>query len=196
MAAIPGVTLPRSQFIDGPYVVPGFHETPGAKYDASGYSGHFEVGYHYDLGLVRATPFAGLEFGVLTADGFTETNAGLPSQIGLQFKNHSVTTLPSLLGVKFDASTDLGGEMVLSGWVKGSWKHEFAINRVTDAEFIAAPGFKLQVHGAEPAREAAAVDAGLRFQVDSSVALFTNFTGTYGGPNASYAGSAGVSIRW
>lgn len=196
VAVIPGVTLPKSQFVDGPFVVPGYHETPGAKYDSSSYSGRFEAGYHYDLGLVRATPFAGLEFGVLTTDGFTENNAGQWSEIGLRFNQHKMTSLPSLLGVKFDASTNLGGDLILSGWVKGSWKHEFAINRTTDAEFIAAPGFKLQVHGAEPSREAAVVDAGLRFTVSSNVALFTNFIGTYGGPNASYVGSAGVSIRW
>jgi uncharacterized protein YhjY with autotransporter beta-barrel domain len=196
VAVIPGVVLPKSLFVDGPYTVPGFSETPEARFNSASASGHVEAGYHIDLGLVRATPFIGLNFGHLTSDGFTETNAGQTSVIGLISHQHTTESLPGLLGVAFDGKFDLGGDLILSGWLKGTWKHEFDISRKTETQFISAPGFVFQVHGAEPAREAGVVDTGLRLSIDGNLSVYANYSGTFGGPNSSHAGTAGVSITW
>jgi uncharacterized protein with beta-barrel porin domain len=195
-AAIPGVRLPSSLFVDGPYDVPGFSENPGGRFDSSSLSGHFEVGYRKDLGMVQATPFIGLEFGSLKMDGFTEAHGGMPSVIGLTYADQTINSLPGLLGVQLDSKFDAGDGQLLSAWVKATWKHEFDITRVSDASFISAPGFGFKVHGAEPARDAARTDVGVKLTVDSQVALFANFGGEFGGPRSTYAGTAGVSIRW
>ncbi|GAA0581021.1 hypothetical protein [Rhizomicrobium electricum] len=196
VAIIPGVTLPKSLFVDGPYRVPGFSETPEARFHSSSYSGHLEAGYHYDLGIVRATPFIGLNFGSLTTDGFTETNAGQTSVIGMISNQQTVDSLPGLLGVMVDGKFDLGGDLMLAGWLKGTWKHEFDISRKTSTQFISAPGFAFQVHGAEPARETGVVDTGLRLSIDGHLSVYANYSGAFGGPNSSHTGTAGVSITW
>jgi outer membrane autotransporter protein len=196
VAVIPGVILPRSLFVDGPYIVPGFSETPGARFNSSSYSGHLEAGYHVDLGIVRATPFIGLDFGSLTTDGFTETNADKVSVIGLIADRHVVDSLPGRLGVTFDGTFDLGGDLTLAGWLKGTWKHEFDISRTTRTRFISAPEQVFQVHGAQPARETGVVDTGLRLTIDGHLSVYANYSGAFGGPNSSHTGTAGVSITW
>ena len=84
-AVIPGVVLPASSYIGGPYYIPGFYERPTGSFGAHSVSGYGEVGYDAKYGMFTATPFVGLEFASLKTGAFTENNQGLPSVIGLSF---------------------------------------------------------------------------------------------------------------
>ncbi len=194
-AVIPGVTLPSPLFVDGPYRVPGYTENPSGAFSSTSFSGHLEAGYHTSFDGLQVTPFAGLEFGSLNMDGFTEVNGHMPSVIGLSYAGRTVVSLPSLLGVQLDTNFDLGNGEVLSAWVRSTWKHEFDINRTTMSSFISAPGFEFSVHGAQPSRDSALTDLGVRLDLGNSLAVYGNFSGQFGGKSSGYAGSAGVSLK-
>lgn len=114
VAVIPGVTLPASQFIGGPYSLPGFGNVLGGAFSSASASGHFEAGYRGSLGAVHVTPFVGLQFASLTTGAFTETDVGAPSAIALAFAQRNTLSLPTFLGTQFDATTALGDEAALT----------------------------------------------------------------------------------
>jgi uncharacterized protein with beta-barrel porin domain len=195
-AIIPGVTLPASQFIDGPYTVPGFDELLQGHFASTATSGRFEAGYRNKFDDFDVTPFVGLGFSDLNADAFTEKNSGAPSQLGLSFASHSTDSLPSFLGIQIDLSTDLPGGGELKSWLRTSWKHEFDTGRSTDSSFISAPGFDFSVRGAQPPRDAAVTDLGVSANVDSNVSISAGLGNETGGGSHGYTGTIGVSVNW
>ncbi|MDE2182707.1 MAG: hypothetical protein KGJ78_06765 [Alphaproteobacteria bacterium] len=197
LGRIPSVVLPAALFIDGPYTVPGFTENLEGHFGSSSFSGRFETGYRNDLGPLRATPFIGMDFGALSVNGFTESNAGLPSVIGLSFADRNVTSLPGYLGMMFDARTELGADDVLGSWVKAAWKHEFeSTERAVESSFISAPGFAFTAQGARPPRDAAALDAGVRLMLSGNLSISAGFTGQFGAGSSNYAGTGVIKFEW
>ena len=195
-ASIPGVVLPASNFVGGPYVIPGFNERPKASFDADALSGYGEIGYQAKYGLVSATPFAGLEFASLRTDGFTENNQGLPSAIGLSYAAKTTTSLPSFLGLQLEAKGDLPNQMGLDVWARGAWKHEFDPTRSIESSFIAAPGFDFAIQGAQPPRDAFVASVGLKLNVTKNAAIFGTFEGQFGSGASSVGGTGGLVLTW
>jgi uncharacterized protein with beta-barrel porin domain len=196
LATIPSITLPPPQFIDGPYLVPGFSENLKGHFSSASTSGHFEVGYRDDLGALQATPFVGLEFGSLHTDAFTENNSGSPSVIGLSYVGRNIVSLPSFLGVQFDGKTNLSDGVALNAWVRTAWKHEFDADRSTESAFIAAPGFDFVIEGAQPPRDALVANLGAKLKFGKNTSLFASFNGDFGAGSRGYTGTGGVSVSW
>jgi uncharacterized protein with beta-barrel porin domain len=195
-ASIPGVVLPASNFIGGPYVIPGFLEKPSARFDANALSGYGEAGYNARYGLLTATPFVGLEFASLRTGGFTENNQGFPSTIGLSYAARTTTSLPSFLGLQLEGKGDLPNAMGLDLWARAAWKHEFDATRSTESAFIAAPGFDFVVQGAQPPRDALVTSIGAKLNVTKNAAIFGTFEGQFGWGSNSIAGTGGLVITW
>jgi outer membrane autotransporter protein len=195
-ADIPSVTLPASQFIDGPYVVPGADEALRGHFPGRSLSGHFETGYRNTLGEVNVTPFVGLEFDTLKLDSFVEKNGTAPSAIGLNFHAQNVNSLPSFLGVQFDGDIDVGQAGTMRTWIRAAWKHEFDAGRSTDASFIAAPGFDFSVRGAEPPHDAATTSLGVKLMIDQNMDFFGGFGGDFAAGSHDYSGTGGLRITW
>jgi uncharacterized protein with beta-barrel porin domain len=195
-ASIPGVVLPASNFIGGPYVIPGFLEKPGGGFDADALSGYGEAGYNVRYGLLTATPFVGLEFASLRTGGFTESNQGLPSTISLSYAARTTTSLPSFLGLQLEGKGDLPNAMGLDLWARAAWKHEFDSTRSTESSFIAAPGFDFVVQGAQPPRDALVTSIGAKLSVTKNAAIFGTFESQFGSGSNSKAGTGGLVIAW
>jgi uncharacterized protein with beta-barrel porin domain len=195
-ASIPGVVLPASNFAGGPYYVPGFQEKPGGSFDASAFSAYGEAGYNAHYGLLTATPFVGLEFASLRTGGFTETNQGFPSTVGLSYAAGTTTSLPTFLGLQLEGKGDLPNAMGLDLWVRGAWKHEFDTARSTESAFIAAPGFNFEIQGAQPPRDALVTSVGAKLNVTKNAAVFGTFEGQFGPGANSVAGTGGIMITW
>ncbi len=195
-AVIPGVTLPASQFINGPYTLAGFNEMLQGHFASTAASGHFEAGYRNTLGDFDVTPFVGLGFSDLDADGFTEKNLGAPGLLGLSFAPHSSDSLPSFLGLQIDLSSDLPGGGTLKSWLRTSWKHEFDASRAIDSTFVSAPGIDFSVRGAQPPRDAAVTDLGISANVDDTVSISASLGNQTGGGTQGYTGTIGLSMTW
>jgi uncharacterized protein with beta-barrel porin domain len=195
-ASIPGAVLPASNFVGGPFVIPGFLERPNASFRAHSLSGYGEIGYEAKYGMLSATPFAGLEFVSLRTDAFTENNQGLPSVIGLSYASVTTTSLPSFLGLQLEAKGDLPNQMGLDVWARGAWKHEFDPTRSIETSFIAAPGFDFTIHGAEPPRDAFVTSVGLKLNVTKNAAIFGTFEGQFGSGASSVGGTGGLALTW
>jgi outer membrane autotransporter protein len=197
VANIPGVILPASLFIDGPYVIPGFHETPSGSWNSQSFSSYGEVGYEAKFGSISATPFAGLEFSSLSSSSFTESNQGGPSVIGLSYASTTIDTLPSYLGLQLEGKTNSLGQMGLDVWVRAAWQHEFDLNRSTNSSFISAPGFNFTIQGAEPPADALVTSVGAKLNITKNVAVFGTFEGQFGEGGAnSIGGTGGLVFTW
>ena len=73
-ASIPGVLI--AQPSGATMTIPGFDENLEGEFDSYSWSGYFETGYRTQIDPLELTPFAGLRFGLLQINDFTETTAG------------------------------------------------------------------------------------------------------------------------
>ena len=195
-ASIPGVVLPASNFIGGPYVIPGFAEKPQGDFASHAWSGYGEVGYQWKYGAFTTTPFAGLQLASLQTGAFTESNQGLPSVIGLSYASRTIPSLPSYLGLQLESKAALPNGMDLDFWARGAWQHEFEADRSTDSSFIAAPGFNFIVQGALPPRNSFVTTIGAKLALTKNAALFGTFEGQFGWGATSVGGTGGLVVSW
>ncbi|ARS28896.1 autotransporter outer membrane beta-barrel domain-containing protein [Sphingomonas sp. KC8] len=147
-------------------------ETLKAKYDGQAAQAFAELGYAMPLGNGMIEPFAGINALWLKNEAFTETGGTL----ALEGAERTRDTIWSNLG--FKASFALGANSPLTAQVKGVWQHALT-DRATDSRLAFANGGpSFLVHGAPLARDAAAVDASLRWQVADRVQVGVGYAGT------------------
>ena len=195
-ASIPSVVLPASNFVGGPYQIPGYAEKPQGRFDSQALSGYGELGYQWKYGALTTTPFAGIGFASLHSSAFTETNQDLPSAIGLTYDSRTIGSLPSYLGLQLESKAPLFNGMELGVWARGAWKHEFETDRSTESAFIAAPGFDFVVQGARPPRDAFVTTIGAKLSLSKNAALFGTFEGQFGSGASSVGGTGGLVVSW
>ena len=196
-ATIPGVVLPASNFVGGPYMAPGFAEQPQGSFGSHAWSGYGEVGYQAQYGALTASPFVGLELASLRSSGFTESNFGtIPSVIGLTYEARTINSLPSFVGLQLESNAALPNAMDLDFWARGAWKHEFDPSRSTESAFISAPGFDFVIQGAQAPRDSLVTSIGFKLKVTKNAALFGTFEGQFGWSAPSVGGTGRVVISW
>ena len=142
------------------------------------------------------TPFAAVQFSSLRTNGFTETNAGMPSAIGLNYLGQSTPSVPSFVGAQIDTQINIFDQFIVGGWTRVSWKHEFNTLREINAAFLAAPGSDFTINGAQVPRDMARINTGLELGVSKNVAFFVTFNSDLAAKGYSYAGSGGMRVAW
>jgi uncharacterized protein with beta-barrel porin domain len=195
-ATIPGVVLPAASFIGGPYVIPGYAEKPQGSFNSNSWSGYGELGYQWKYGAATATPFVGFEVSSLRSSGFTETNQGLPSAIGLSYEPGTTTSLPTYVGLQIETQGAIPYGMDLDVWARGAWKYEFDATRSIESSFIAAPGFDFVIQGAQPPRDSFVTTIGAKLNITKTIGLFGTFEGEFGAGATSVGGTGGLVITW
>jgi uncharacterized protein with beta-barrel porin domain len=194
-AAIPGAVIPPL-FGSPMTTIPGFAEQPGGKFGSYSVSGLFETGYKYHLTGYDVTPLVGVQFSALQMNGFTETNNGNPSMIGLAYASRTIASVPAYIGAQVDAKANLGNSYLLDGWIRAAWVHEFEADRSIDASFIAAPGFGFVVEGAQPARDMARISTGAKLNVSEHVSFSASVDANLAPSGQSYSGFGGFRVSW
>jgi uncharacterized protein with beta-barrel porin domain len=193
-AAIPGTVLPPLFGAQIP-PIPGFAERLLGDFNSYSISGLFETGYKYQFGSYNVTPLAGLNFTSLWMNGFTETNNGAPSVIGLAFASRNVSSVPAYLGVQLDSKQSFANGGSLYGWIRTAWVHEFLPHRTINPAFISAPGFGFVIEGAEAPTDLARISAGGKVGFNDSVSVSLDVRADlYRTP--SYSGWTGVHVAW
>jgi outer membrane autotransporter protein len=84
----------------------------------------------------------------------------------------------------------------LSYFVRVAWRHDFEAYRSIETSFITAPGFDFTVNGAIAPQDAAAVDIGLKYDLNKNLAIISNFEGLFSGQGNSYGGTVGAKSTW
>jgi hypothetical protein len=194
-AAIPGTVLPPLFGTPIPAIA-GFAELDTGSFDSYSVSGLFEAGYRYHFGNgFELKPFVGVQFSDLRMSGFTETNSGGKSAIGLSFAPRTIDSVPAYIGAQLDGKTYLDGGYSLYSWIRAAWVHDFQPHRSIDPSFIAAPGFDFTIYGAQAPSDMARINTGVKLNLSERVSLNVAFNADlYRTP--SYGGLAGVRIGW
>ncbi|GLQ08024.1 hypothetical protein GCM10007924_32460 [Sneathiella chinensis] len=168
-------------------------ETARADYGALDLSSDLEVGYGLGLGDgVSVTPFAGVRYGWLHRDGFTETGAGLAN---LRVEDDREHSLSSRLGGRVAYQQDLGEGMFVQGRLEAAWVHDY-LDRAgqINAAFSAAPDSGFLINGPDRSRNRARLGAGVTLGLTADTALDLSYQGDVASDETSHAVAA--TIRW
>jgi outer membrane autotransporter protein len=179
--------------------VPGLMpEVATGHFDSNQAFGRIEVGRRQVFGNFAVTPFAALQFVQLWQPGYTESSGinGVPGILGLTYQSKQTLSLPSFLGMQFDARYASPQGWIFTPYLRAAWVHEFSAERSVDASFNVAPGFLFNTIGAPAATDVAQITAGGNLQLNRNVALFGNFTGDFGKNTQVYSGLGGLRVGW
>ena len=193
-ASIPGVSM-RSP--SGPIQISGFNEFLTGTTQSASLSGDFEMGYKNRINQFEVTPFAGLQFGAMRTDGFTEAGlGGAASELGLSYSERTINSLPSRLGVQVKTKTKLFNGRELTILVRAAWMHEFDNERSIESSFIAAPGFDFVIQGAKPPTDSLRTGIGLNLPLGERSSLYGNLDCDNSGGGHSYSGMGGLRFSF
>jgi outer membrane autotransporter protein len=160
-------------------------------------SGRFELGWKQAFAKYTLTPFVAIEPAALWAQSYTESSVmagGGAGVFGLSFARHTTTSLPSFVGLQADTKLALGNGAVFTPYARLSWVHEFLPDRSINAAFVSIPAATFSVNGARVASDAARLDAGVKYALNTSSALFSNLTGEWGSGSTIYAATVGFQL--
>jgi uncharacterized protein with beta-barrel porin domain len=172
-------------------------ETANGRFPADQFSARFEFGWKQTVAHYTLTPFVAVEPAVLWQHAYGETTTtpgGGPGLFGLSYLAHTVTSLPTFLGLQADTRTVLANGTAFTPYARASWVHEFEPNRQVTAAFINLPTGSFTVDGARAARDAARIDAGAKLEIDARASLFGNLSGEWSGISQAYAATAGFRV--
>ncbi|MGE0501824.1 MAG: autotransporter domain-containing protein [Rhizobiaceae bacterium] len=168
--------------------VPG--DTLSARFGAQTFGGRLEAGYRLTLGGVTLTPFAAAEATAYRLPGYTETSA-LGGPFALAYASQTETAIRTELGAR--TAIALGSNARLTGRAAWVWNADSA--RTVTAAFQALPGASFTINGAQPARHAALLEAGVEAAFGSVTAKVTA-TGEFSKNVTSFGAQAKVGFRW
>lgn len=176
----------------------GSNEIIRGSFASDQFGGRFEVGRSFDLGNVAVTPFAAIQAARLWqgAYGETSTAGAVPGALALNYAAHAVSSLPAFLGAKFDSRIGLENGMIWAPFVHVAWVHEFEPSRNITASLTGVSSPAFTVEGARAASDAARVDLGSRFVLNSWSELSARVTGEFSSLGQSYAGTGALKVSW
>ena len=193
-AYIPGTTVTTTSGESD--TIQGFKEYLTGEFNSYSFSGYFETGYRNMIDPFELTPFVGVQFGLLRTEGFTETNQGEASTIGLTYKSHSIYSVPTMLGMQLKVKSKLASDVIFSGWARVAWRHEFERERSTESAFISAPEVSFEIQGAQPPEDALRGTIGVDLAIGRNWSIFGTYDYDYAGRDHSYSGLGGINLSW
>jgi uncharacterized protein with beta-barrel porin domain len=162
---------------------------------SAGFGTNIEAGWRQAVGNSAITPFAGVQFAVLSNDSFDESSPD-GGALGLSFERRTVTSLPVSLGLQLDTTVGVGDGKSLQAWGRAAWVHEFEPDRSVEPSFQAAPGYPFVIQGAAAAEDAVAVNAGIKMNWSSRTSMYAAFDGKFGEGLQAYGGNVGLKVDW
>jgi len=167
------------------------------KGDADGraISGYVEA--RYDLGNINHwvfQPLAGLQFSLLSLDGYTESGGSS----SLEYDDQSYNSYKSSLGLKLNKelfSRDISYHESIQ--LRGRWLHEFGDNSSNvDAHFVSDPGLVFEVSDEPIARDSALLGITYNADIDGYSRFSLGYDALLNSDGDSHMVSAMLVYRW
>ncbi|MGH6828474.1 MAG: autotransporter outer membrane beta-barrel domain-containing protein [Rhizomicrobium sp.] len=172
--------------------VPGATAIASAKSDDGEFLGAFEGGYRTGNSWgINLTPFAGLDFGSVTEEAFTETGGGA---LDLAAANRNTLSVQSELGARLSETLSLGMNPLTTD-LKLGWGHEFSKTaRLADPSFSGGSSFL--VAGARVPGDSAVIGLGVAAAIMPDAVITLHYDGDLASRGESDAVSLGLRFIW
>ncbi|MGV2979475.1 hypothetical protein ACERNI_04615 [Camelimonas sp. ID_303_24] len=174
-------------------------ERAQARFNAESLNLRTEAGYNFGTEALRVSPFVGVDYKLLHVDAFRERATlldGQPGPMALAVRSQWSRSMESLAGLQFSASLPMGGNGVLTPWLRATWAHEFSPRRNLAAAFRSAPGFGFGAIGAAAAKDQARIEMGVTAQFGDALSLNLRGGATLSHRLASWQGALALQYRW
>jgi uncharacterized protein with beta-barrel porin domain len=171
----------------------GTPEKATGEFSSLLYAARVEIGQRFEIAPAGVTPFLAFEPALVAHNAYNE-NAATP--IALGFGKSTANALPGTLGVKIDATVDLG-DVRLTPSAALAWVHNFANATTISPFFTALPGSTFSVTGVEGDRDLARTELTLEAtRVGSLASVFANARADLGQRTNSLRGTGGMMVRF
>lgn len=173
--------------------------TRNAKADYSGnqFMASAELGYtfqHTDQKTEQVfdiQPIAGVNYGYLRTDGFTETGAGA---LNLISTGETLTSLNSVLGVKISSQVEQENKTI-KPYVQASWSHGFGdLNAQNTLSFEGAGTFTTS--GNTTSRDSLNIGGGFTAQINDNTLVFSDYTTKLSNSQTQHTLGGGFKIKF
>jgi autotransporter-associated beta strand protein len=170
--------------------------TLNSNFQAQGYGGRVEGGYHIPLEAVTLTPYAAVQPQAFTTPAFGEYAISGSSSFALSDNAQTGTEVRGELGTWVSKTMLLPNGNALSMFGRAAWAHDWQSNPNLDADFLALPAASFVVNGAEPPPDLALATAGVELRLTNGWTLMAKFDGEFGRGSDSYAGTGRLTYSW
>jgi uncharacterized protein with beta-barrel porin domain len=177
----------------------GPFEVANGAFGSNQFGGRLQAGYRLAFEPFAVTPFAAVQYLTLRQSAYAENSfalGGMPGILGLALPAHSVTSLPTFLGVQLDTRFALGPVTTVNPFTRVAWVHEFMPDRNISAALGILPTGSFIVDGPRAVPDAARIESGANIQVARNVVFFGSFVGEYAAHSSSSAGNGGLRVTW
>jgi outer membrane autotransporter protein len=170
--------------------------TLDSNFDAQGYGGRIEGGYHIPFENVTFTPYGAVQPQAFSNPAFSEYAISGSGTAALSYMAQTGTEVRGEVGswVRTIMPLDNGEALTLFG--RAAYAHDWQTNPTLTAGFLslAAPSFV--INGAEAPFNIALVTAGAELRLSANWAVMAKFEGEFSSGYESYAGTARLSYLW
>lgn len=163
-----------------------------ADIDATSYGGRLEAGYRLTTGVVAVTPYAAGQAQRFTSDAYAE-NPPLTTRYGLAFASRSLSEQRGELGLRLDTGQPDGARQ----WTfnaRAAWARDWFDDPALTTGFVALPGSRFIVRGAERSRDLALLSAGADVRLGRGISLVGRFNAELGNRSTNLGGSAALRL--
>jgi autotransporter-associated beta strand protein len=167
-----------------------------AGFNAQGFGGRIEAGYHALLAPLVLTPYAALQAQSFQEPSYAEsTPVGAPS-FALNYASKTATDTRFELGAWVGKTIAYPDGSALNLFGRLAWAHDWQGDPDLTATFQSVPAASFVVNGAKPAPDQALITAGAEWRFAKNWTLMAKFDGEFGSGSETYAATGRVSYRW
>ena len=167
-----------------------------ASFNAQGFGGRIEAGYHALLAPVVLTPYAALQAQSFQEPSYAEsTPVGAPS-FALNYASKTATDTRFELGAWAGKTIAYPDGSALNLFGRLAWAHDWQGDPDLTATFQSVPTASFVVNGAKPAPDQVLITAGAEWRFAKNWTLMAKFDGEFGTGSETYAATGRVSYRW
>ena len=167
-----------------------------ASFNAQGFGGRIEAGYHALLAPVALTPYAALQAQSFDEPSYAEsTPVGAPS-FALNYASKTATDTRFELGAWVGKTIAYPDGSTLNLFGRLAWAHDWQGDPDLTATFQSVPAASFVVNGAKPAPDQALITAGAEWRFAKNWTLMAKFDGEFGSGSETYAATGRLAYNW
>jgi autotransporter-associated beta strand protein len=167
-----------------------------ASFNAQGFGGRIEAGYHALLAPLVLTPYAALQAQSFDEPSYVEsTPVGAPS-FALNYASKTATDTRFELGAWVGKTIAYPDGSALNLFGRLAWAHDWQGDPDLTATFQSLPAASFVVNGAKPAPDQALITTGAEWRFAKNWTLMAKFDGEFGSGSETYAATGRLAYNW